>query len=192
MLNELLPGEPEVAGLLALMRLHHARRDARVDEHGDLVLLEDQDRGRWRRDEIEAATRVLDDALLLRRPGPYQIQGAIAALHATAATPADTDWWQIAALYTRLAEREPSPVILLNRAVALALATAPERGLQELERLEGSGALEDYHLLHSARADLLRRSGDRAGAREAYGRALELVTNAAERWFMERRLAEVV
>lgn len=187
----LLPREPEVAGLLALMMLHHARRDTRVDSDGDLVLLDDQDRAQWRRDEITKATEVLDTAVLLRKPGPYQIQAAIAALHANAVRAEDTDWRQIALLYNRLADFEPSPIVRLNRAVAMAMAFDPQAGLRELDALVASGDLERYHLLHAARADLLRRAGEHDEAARAYRRALDTVTNARERRFLERRLAEV-
>lgn len=184
-----MPQEPEVGGLLALMLLHHSRRSARIDGEGELVLLEDQDRARWDHEMIDDGLAVLDDAIAGRRPGPYQLQAAIAALHARAPRPEDTDWPQVAALYGRLAQTTASPVIELNRAVAIAMADGPAHGLALLEPL--GGQLDGYHLFHSARADLLRRLGRREDAARSYTRALELVTNPVERSFLERRLAEV-
>jgi len=186
--DRLLPDEAEVLGLLSLMVLHHARRAARVGDDGSLVLLEDQDRARWDHDAIDDGSRILDDALALRAPGPYQMQAAIAALHARAPRPEDTDWPQIAALYGALLAVEPSPVIALNRAVAVAMADGPAAGLPLVDAL--AEPLDRYHLFHAARADLLRRLGrlDEAGA--AYARALALATNPAERSFLGRRLAE--
>jgi RNA polymerase sigma-70 factor, ECF subfamily len=180
----LMPDEPEALGLLALMLLHDARREARVNAAGELVLLDDQDRSRWDRDRIAEGRRVLDRALPLKRPGPYQVQAAIASLHLES----ETDWAQIALLYERLACFTPSPVVELNRAVAVAMADGPERGL---ELIESIGGLESYRHLHSARADLLRRLGRGPEAEESYRRALELATQPAERAFLERRLAEV-
>jgi RNA polymerase sigma-70 factor, ECF subfamily len=180
----LMPDEAEVLGLLALMLLHDARRDARLDENGALVLLDDQNRALWDGARIDEGRRVLDRALRLRRPGPYQLQAAIASLHFEERT----DWVQIEALYCRLGELTPSPVIDLNRAVAAAMACGPERGLDLIDRIEG---LEDYRHLHSARADLLRRLGRADEAASAYRRALELAAQPAERVFLERRLAEV-
>jgi RNA polymerase sigma-70 factor, ECF subfamily len=185
----LMPDEAEVLGVLALMLFHDSRREARTSPSGDLVLLEDQDRLRWDRGKIEEGHRVLDRALSLRRPGPYQLQAAIAALHAEATTPDQTDWAQIAALYGELAEHEPSPIVELNRAVAVAMAEGPAHGLDLVDRIPG---LDHYHLLHAARADLLRRLGRTDEAASAYTRALELATNPAERGFLERRLAELV
>jgi RNA polymerase sigma-70 factor, ECF subfamily len=179
----LMPDEAEVHGLLALMQLQDSRRAARVAVDGSLVLLEDQDRSLWDADEIAAGKRTLDRALRLRRPGPYQLQAAIAALH----TEDVTDWPQIAALYGALLQQTPSPVVELNRAVAIAMANGPERGLDLIEGLP----LEDYHLFHSTRADLLRRLGEREEARAAYERALTLTASSAERTFLERRLAEL-
>jgi RNA polymerase sigma-70 factor (ECF subfamily) len=184
----LMPDEAEVLGLLALMLLHDSRREARTAPTGELVLLEEQDRSRWDRRKIEEGGRVLERALSLRRPGPYQLQAAIAALHAEADAPADTDWSQIAALYGELARIEPSPVVELNRAVAVAMAEGPAHGLDLVDRIPG---LERYHLLHSTRADLLRRLSRTGEAASAYERALELATNPAERVFLERRLAEL-
>ena len=180
----LMPDEPEAHGLLALMLLHDARREARIDADGALVLLEDQDRSLWDRGRIEEGRRVLDRAMRRRRPGPYQLQAAIASLHFEE----ETDWPQIEALYGRLAAVAPSPIVELNRAVAVAMAEGPERGLQFIDGIEG---LDEYRHLHSARADLLRRLGRADEAAEAYRRALELATQPAERAFLERRLAEV-
>jgi RNA polymerase sigma-70 factor (ECF subfamily) len=187
LLAVLMPDEPEALGLLALVLLHDSRRDARVDERGDLVLLEDQDRGRWDRRRIDEGTRVLDRAAALGRPGPYQLQAAIAAVHAGAARADDTDWREIARLYALLTALAPSPVVELNRAVAVAMAAGPEAGLGLVEGIDG---LEGYHLLHATRADLLRRLGRRDDAHASYRRALELATNPAERRFLERRVAE--
>ena len=180
----LMPDEPEVLGLLALMLLHDARRAARLDAAGELVLLDDQDRSRWDTERVEEGRAVLERALPLRRPGPYQLQAAIASLHLEP----ETDWPQIAALYARLASLTPSPVIELNRAVAVAMAQGPERGLALIDGIDG---LDGYRHLHSARADLLRRLGRGHEAAEAYDRALALASQPAERAFLERRLAEV-
>jgi RNA polymerase sigma-70 factor, ECF subfamily len=180
----LMPDEAEVLGLLALMLLHDARRAARLDDAGGLVLLDDQDRSLWDSTRIDEGRRVLDRALPLRRPGPYQLQAAIASLHLEP----ETDWSEIAALYGRLGELAPSPVVELNRAVAVAMAERPEHGLALIAEIDG---LEEYRHLHSARADLLRRLGRDAEAAEAYGRALELASEPTERAFLERRLAEV-
>ena len=185
----LLPDEPEPAGLLALMLLHHSRRAARVGPGGELVLLEAQDRARWDRGAIGQALPLVDRALTLRRPtGPYALQAAIAAIHAQAPTPAATDWRQIELLYGELARVLPSPVVALNRAVAVAMADGPAAGLAAIDAL--AEPLDEYHLLHASRADLLRRMGRRAEAATAYARALELATNAAERRFLAARLAE--
>ncbi|MHB1242452.1 MAG: RNA polymerase sigma factor [Gaiellaceae bacterium] len=183
LLAVLMPDEPEALGLLALMLLHDARRDARTAADGSLVLLADQDRSRWSRERIDEGTRVLERALSHRRPGAYQLQAAIAALHLED----DTDWPQIAALYAELARVEPSPVVELNRAVAVAMAEGPERGLELVERID----LPGYHLLHAARADFLRRLERRDEAAAAYRDALALEMNAADRSFLERRLDEV-
>jgi RNA polymerase sigma-70 factor, ECF subfamily len=188
-LASLMPDEPEVLGLLALMLLQDSRRDTRVSSGGELVLLEDQDRSRWDRREIGEGIEVLHRAMARGQPGPYQLQAAVAALHAEATRPEDTDWLQIAKLYARLFELQPTPVVALNRAVAVALADGPERGLELLEPLGGD--LDRYHHFHAARADLLRRLGRRDQAAEAYRRALELTANAVERRFLRRRLAEV-
>jgi RNA polymerase sigma-70 factor, ECF subfamily len=186
----LMPDEPEALGLVALMLLHHARRAARTDDAGELVTLEDQDRTRWDRGEIDEGLGVLDAALRHDRAGPYQLQAAIAACHATAAEAPDTDWAEIARLYGRLAELVPSAVVELNRAVAVAMADGPAAGLTLVEALEASGALAGYHLLPATRADLLRRLQRPAEAAAAYREALDLVTTDAERRYLERRLAE--
>jgi RNA polymerase sigma-70 factor, ECF subfamily len=184
----LMPDEAEVLGVLALMLFHDSRREARTSPSGDLVLLEDQDRSRWNRREIKEGQRVLERALSLRRPGPYQLQAAIAALHAEARSSEETDWAQIAALYGELARIDPSPVVELNRAVAVAMAEGPADGLDLVDRIPH---LDRYHLLHATRADLLRRLGRTEEAASAYAQALELATNSAERGFLERRLAEL-
>jgi RNA polymerase sigma-70 factor (ECF subfamily) len=184
-LAALMPDEPEVLGLEALLLLQASRTHARTRADGALVLLEDQDRSLWDRDLISRGTALLDRALALRRPGPYQLQAAIAALHSDAASPEETDWQQIALLYGELARLQPSPVVELNRAVAVAMANGPDAGLELLEGLP----LERYHLFHSARADLLRRAGRPDEARIEYERARDLATNEAERAFLERRLA---
>jgi RNA polymerase sigma-70 factor (ECF subfamily) len=190
-LAELMPDEPEVLGLAALLNFHDSRRAARTGALGELLLLQDQDRSLWNRDQIRRGTELLEQAL--RRsspgPGPYQVQAAIAALHCEAKTPGETDWSQISVLYGALARAAPSPVIELNRAVAVAMADGPERGLAVMEPL--SEALDGYHLFHSARADLLRRSGRLEEAGVAYRRAIELARNVSEREFLQRRLDEV-
>jgi RNA polymerase sigma-70 factor (ECF subfamily) len=190
LLAHLMPDESEVAGLLALMLLHDARRAARVDDAGDLVTLENQDRSRWDTVKIAEGVGLLEAALRRRRPGPYQIQAAIVACHATAADAADTDWEQIAALYGQLAERVPSPVVELNRAVAVAMAYGPAAGLDLVESLHASGALAGYHLLPATRADLLRRLHRTDEAAAAYRQALGLATTDSERRFLTRRLVE--
>jgi len=187
----LMPDEPEALGLLALMLLHDARREARVGEDGELVLLDDQDRSRWDRDRIHEGAALVERALRMRTPGPYQLQAAIAALHDNAATPAATDWPQIEALYAELERRSSSPVVALNHAVAIAMAVEPAAGLARIDEIAASGSLDEYPYLHSARADLLRRLGRRGEARAAYELALGLTANAAERRFLRRRLAEV-
>ncbi|MEU7884405.1 DUF6596 domain-containing protein [Microbispora bryophytorum] len=188
-LVRLMPDEPEAAGLLALMLLHHARRAARLDEAGDLVVLEDQDRGRWDAGLIADGVALLDGTLRRGRPGPYQVQAAIAACHATAARPEDTDWAQIAVLYARLARLVPSPVVELNRAVAVGMAHGPAAGLALVDALRETGALAGYHLLPAARADLLRRLGRTAEAAGAYREAAGLAATDAERRYLARRLA---
>jgi RNA polymerase sigma-70 factor (ECF subfamily) len=188
-LASLMPDEPEVLGLLALLLLQDARRDARVGADGALVLLEDQDRARWDRAAIEEGSALVERALRFGRPGAYQLQAAIAAIHDEAPTAAETDWFQIAALYTTLAHLQPSPVVELNQAVALAMVDGPAAGLAAIEGLREP--LVDYPYLHSTRADLLRRLGRWAESAAAYEAALGLTTNAAERVFLERRLAAV-
>jgi RNA polymerase sigma-70 factor, ECF subfamily len=189
-LARLMPDEPEVAGLLALMLLHDARRAARLDAAGDLITLEDQDRALWDGAEISEGVAILEAALRLGRPGPYQVQAAIAACHATAPTADHTDWPQIAALYGRLAEFLPTPVVELNHAVAVGMARGPLAGLELVEALAASGKLADYHLLPATRADFLRRLGRAAEASMAYREALELANTDAERRYLRRRLAE--
>jgi RNA polymerase sigma-70 factor (ECF subfamily) len=184
LLAVLMPDEPEVLGLLALMLFHDSRRAARTDSAGNLVLLEDQDRTLWDRERIGEARRVLERAARLRRVGPYQLQAAIASVHAED----EPDWTAVAKLYTRLAELAPSPIVELNRAVAVAMADGEVAGLDLMAQIEG---LDDYHLLHAARADLLRRLGRRAEAADAYRRALSLAPNPVERAFLEQRLGEV-
>jgi RNA polymerase sigma-70 factor, ECF subfamily len=190
MLCALMPDEPEALGLLALMLFHDARTVARVDEAGDLVLLEDQDRSLWDASMIEEAASVLDAALRLRRPGPFQVQAAIAAGHAQAASAAETDWMQIAALYATLVEMVPSAVVELNRAVAVSMALGPEEGLAIVESLAESGELRGYHLLPAARADMLRRLGRFPEAASAYEEARDLAGTEAERRYLERRRRE--
>jgi RNA polymerase sigma-70 factor (ECF subfamily) len=185
LLDHLIPGSPETAGLLALLLLQHARRDARTDPAGELVVLEDQDRARWDHTMIDEGLALLADGV--GDPGPYAIQARIAACHAAAPRPEDTDWPRIASLYAQLAEARPSPVIDLNRAVAVAMADGPDAGLRALEPL--AEALDRYHLFHAARADLLRRAGRDAEAALAYDRALGQVGNDAERRYLERRRA---
>jgi RNA polymerase sigma-70 factor (ECF subfamily) len=189
-LSALLPHEPEPIGLLALMVLHDSRRDARVSDEGELVLLEDQDRTKWKRPEIEEGVRLVEDALLMRRPGSYQVQAAIAAVHAEAATAADTDWPQIAVLYDQLLHYERTPVIELNRAVAVSFAVSPHEGLRLVEGMAGCGALEQYAPFHLARADMFRRLGRGDEARKCYGRALPCAPNEQVRRFIERRLRQ--
>ena len=189
-LAQMLPDEPEVGGLLALLLLHDARRAARVDATGELVPLEDQDRSRWDASQIAEGTRLLEAALQRGRPGPYQVQAAIAACHATAAEAADTDWAQIAALYGQLARLVPSAVVRLNRAVAVGMRDGPAAGLALVEQLERTGELASYHLLPATRADLLRRLGRRDEAAAAYREALELAPTEPERRYLARRLTE--
>jgi RNA polymerase sigma-70 factor, ECF subfamily len=187
-----MPDEPEARGLLALMLLHHSRHDARVDSSsGALVLLEDQDRARWDHDAIDEGLATLDGAMRADRPGPYQVQASVAALHARAPRPEDTDWPQIAALYGVLLRMTPSAVVELNRAAAIAMADGPAAALPLVRRLRDSGRLDGYRLLHSTEADLLRRLDRRAEAAQAYERALARSTNAAERAFLLARLEEV-
>jgi len=190
LLLELLP-EPEVAGLLALMLLQESRRAARTSPSGDLVLLEDQDRSLWNREYIKEGLALVQRALSSRRFGPYTLQAAIAAVHAQASSAAATDWTQIVGLYDVLMRAEPSPVVELNRAVAVAMRDGPSAGLALIDAILGRGDLSDYHLVHAARADLCRRLGRTAEARASYERALSLAQQEPERRFLERRLAEL-
>jgi RNA polymerase sigma-70 factor (ECF subfamily) len=190
-LVDLMPDEPEAIGLLALELLHHSRAETRVDDDGTILLLSEQDRNAWDRDAIDEGCALVERALRLRRAGPYQLQAAIAALHGRATTFDATDWPQIAALYGTLAELAPSPVVDLNRAVAIAMADGPAVGLARLDALGTNDTLDRSHLFHSARADLLRRLDRRHEARAAYARAHALARTAPERAFLECRLAEL-
>ena len=190
LLIELLP-EPEVMGLLALMLLHDARRLARISSEGDLILLDDQDRSLWNREQIAEGLKLVEQALTSRRFGPYTLQAAIAAVHAEAPTAGATDWNQIVGLYDVLLRADPSPVVELNRAAAIAMRDGPEVGLAQVDAILARGELADYHLAHSARAELCRRLGRIPEAVAAYDRALALATQAPERRFIERRLAEL-
>jgi RNA polymerase sigma-70 factor, ECF subfamily len=185
LLAVLMPDEPEALGLLALMLFHDSRREARTTPEGKLILLEDQDRSLWNGERIDEGHRVLERAARLRRVGPYQLQAAIAAVHAEQ----ETDWTAVARLYEQLARLAPSPIVDLNRAVAVAMASGADEGLLLIDEIEG---LDDYHLLHAARADLLRRLDRPQEAAGAYERALALATNPVERAYLERRLSEVV
>jgi RNA polymerase sigma-70 factor (ECF subfamily) len=180
----------EATALLALMLLHDSRREARLDAAGDLVVLEEQDRSRWNREQIAEALPLVEDALR-GGPGPYALQAAIAALHCQAERPEETDWPQIVRLYDVLERVQPSPIVSLNRAAAVAMVDGPRAALPLVDALAATGELDRYHLLHAARADLLRRLGEPAEAAQSYARALALVTNDAERRFLERRLREV-
>ena len=191
LLVELLP-EPEAMGLLALMLLHESRRDARTGPTGELILLDDQDRARWSRDQIAEGTGLVERALASRRIGPYTLQAAISAVHAEAPTAASTDWAQIVGLYDVLVRADPSPVIELNRAVAVAMRDGPAAGLTLIDAILARGALADYHLAHSARAELCRRLGRTADARASYTRALDLARQEPQRRFLERRLRELL
>jgi RNA polymerase sigma-70 factor (ECF subfamily) len=191
LLIALLPNQPESLGLLALLLLHNSRRDARMNAAGDLVVLEEQDRSLWHKEEINEALGLLDSACRAGRPGPYQLQAAIAAAHAESRTAAETDWRQIAALYRRLLLWNNSAVVRLNYSVAVALSEGYEAGLALIDKLAESKELEGYYLLPAARADLLRRSGKFAAARAEYKLALTLVSNDAERRFLEGRLAGI-
>jgi RNA polymerase sigma-70 factor (ECF subfamily) len=188
LLTELLPNEPEATGLLALLSLQHSRRDARLTENGSLILLEDQDRSRWHLDEIDVARRLVEDALRSRRVGPYQVQAAIAALHAEAMSYAETDWPQIVALYGVLLRMTPSPVIELNRAVAIAMDKGPERGLEAIENAKLGEALDDYRWYHTTLGRLLQKAGRPSEAVRAYQTALSRITNQSEREYVEERL----
>jgi RNA polymerase sigma-70 factor (ECF subfamily) len=184
------PPPPEATALVALMLLHDSRRHARLDEAGDLVVLEEQDRGRWDREQIAEALPLVEQALR-GGPGPFALQAAIAALHCQAARAEDTDWRQIVQLYDRLERVQPSPIVSLNRAVAVAMADGPGPALALIDALAAAGDLDHFHLLHAVRADLLRRLGLSADATMSYARAIALVTNDSERRFLERRLREV-
>jgi RNA polymerase sigma-70 factor (ECF subfamily) len=188
---QLMPEEPEALGLTALMLLHDARKAARISSEGELVILEEQNRALWDRNEIAEGVAFLESAMRLRRPGVYQIQAAIAALHDEAPSPRETDWRQIAALYDRLWEATGSPVVALNRAAALGMAEGPEPGIRHIEELEASGDLKDYHLLYASKADLLRRAGRRGEALVEYGKAIALVRNERERSYLQRRVREI-
>ena len=191
LLVELMPDEPEALGLLALMLLQDSRRAARVDDSGSLVPLDEQDRSAWDAQAIADGVAVLEAALRRRKPGPYQVQAAIAACHARAGRAADTDWHEIAALYDRLRMMTSSPVVALNHAVARSMAEGPEAGLALVDALAASDVLGRYHLLPATRADLLRRLGRHAEAAAEYARALEVAPSDVERRFLERRLYEV-
>jgi RNA polymerase sigma-70 factor (ECF subfamily) len=189
LLARLMPDDAEVLGLLALMLLHDSRRAARTDEHGRYLAIDEQDRSRWDQGRIAEGLHTLEQALSRRQPGPYQLQAAIAAVHVRAWRAQDTDWKQIAELYGALARVAPSPVVELNRAVAVGFASGPSAGLELLEPLLGDQTLDGYQPLHAARAELLRRAGDLTGAQQAYRRGIELSANTVERAELERRLA---
>lgn len=186
-----LLAEPEVMGLLAMMLLHESRRTARTSESGDLVLLEQQNRSLWNRNHISEGVRLIERAMASRRFGPYTLQAAIAAVHAEAPDTAETNWAQIVALYDLLFRADPSPIVELNRAVAVAMRDGPTKGLESVDKLLASGTLADYHLAHAVRADLCRRLGKKADARASYERALVLATQEPERRFLEKRLKEL-
>jgi RNA polymerase sigma-70 factor (ECF subfamily) len=192
LVRELMRPQPptEVTGLLALMLLHDSRRAARLDDAGDIVLLEEQDRAQWNQAQIAEALPLVE-AALRGEPGPYALQAAISAEHCRARRAEDTNWREIVRFYTRLGQINPTPVIALNRAVAVAMAEGPRAGLELLDDLAADGELENYHLLYAARADLLRRLGSANEAAASYRRALELVTHDSERRYLERRLAEM-
>jgi len=181
----------EATALVALMLLHDARRDARLDEAGDIIVLEEQDRGRWDRRQIDEALPLVEETFRAGRPGPFAVQAAIAALHCQTMRAEDTDWPQIVRLYDHLERLQPSPVVSLNRAVAIAMAGGPQPALAIIDALAATNDLENYHLLHAARADLLRRMGSLGEAAKSYARALALATNDSERRYLERRLREV-
>lgn len=187
-LCELLPNEPENLGLLALMLLHDSRRDARINERGELVPLEEQDRAQWHLDQIQEGLRLVDRALRMHSVGAYQLQAAIAAVHAQAQVPDETDWHEIAGLYRELARLCPTPVVALNHAAAVAMSAGLEKGLALIDGLGSSGGLEKYYLFHAARADLLRRLGRNQEAIQAYKKAIALATNQVEAAYLSRRL----
>jgi RNA polymerase sigma-70 factor (ECF subfamily) len=190
-LCDLIPRDAESLGLLALMLLHDSRRNARISSEGELVILEEQDRSLWDRTEIQQGLELVETALRLQNIGPYQLQAAIAALHAHATSFEQTDWAEIATLYTQLANISPSSVVALNRAAAIAMSEGPERGLALIDQLGATGDLSEYHLFHAARADLLRRLNRHAEATEAYTRALALTRNPIEQNYLRRRLAQL-
>jgi RNA polymerase sigma-70 factor (ECF subfamily) len=192
LVRTLMSAQPpaEATALLALMLLHDSRRDARLDQAGDLITLEDQDRSLWHRPQIDEALPLVDE-VLRGVPGPFGAQAAIAAVHCRAARAEDTDWARIVRLYDLLERLQPSPIVSLNRAVAIAMMSGPQPALALIDEIASSGTLDDYHLLHAARADLLRRAGSSKEAAKSYMRALALVTNDSERRFLERRLLEV-
>jgi RNA polymerase sigma-70 factor, ECF subfamily len=190
-LCDLLPKEAENLGLLALMLLQDSRRSARINSRGDFVPLEEQDRSLWDHSEIVEGLELVERALHLRRIGSYQLQAAIAAVHAQANTAAETDWLEISALYDALANVSPSPVVALNRAVAVGMSGELEQGLALIDQLGSTGNLDEYYLFHAARADLLRRLDRLEEAKEAYGKARELTANEVEQVFLRRRLVEL-
>jgi RNA polymerase sigma-70 factor (ECF subfamily) len=190
-LTELMPDNPESMALLALMLLQDSRRDARSSRDGQLVTLEEQDRSLWHLDQIAEGTRLVERALGRRNVGPYQLQAAIAAVHAEARTAEETDWKQIAALYGILNASQGSPIVSLNHAVAIAMSESLDRGLALIDDLGSTGELDSYHLYHAARADLLRRLGRNREARESYNRGLALTTNAVELRYLRRRISEL-
>ena len=190
-LCELVPKDPENLGLLALMLLHDSRRDARVNQAGELVPLEEQDRSLWHGGQIYEGLRLVDQALRAGDVGPFQLQAAIAAVHAEARTPGETDWRQIAALYGELARHFPSPVVSLNHAVAVAMSEGLEKGLMLIDRLGKTAELESYYLYHAARADILRRMSRQEEAIQAYRRAIALTTNTVEQGYLRRRIVEL-
>jgi RNA polymerase sigma-70 factor (ECF subfamily) len=190
-LCELLPGEPENLGLLALMLLHDSRRDARMNKLGKLVTLEEQDRSLWDHERIREGVVLLHRALRMRQAGAYQLQAAISAIHAESPSPVETDWHEIAALYEKLMEMTPSPIVALNHAVAVAMSDGLERGLAQIDQVGACGRLEEYHLFHAARADILRRLGRREESAEAYTAALRLATNNVEQEYLRERLRQV-
>jgi RNA polymerase sigma-70 factor (ECF subfamily) len=191
LLHGLMPREAEAEALLALMLLHDSRRNARVTPAGEMILFEEQDRGKWDADQIAEGLRLVEDALVRGAKGPYALQAAIAALHARAKSASETDWYQIAALYELLLQVQPTPVVELNRAVAVAMSQGPAEGLQLLDALEERRVLAGYYLLPSAQADLLRRMERWEEAHSAYQRALSLAGNGAERRFLEWRVSEM-
>ena len=189
---DLMPEEPENLGLLALMLLHDSRRGARVSPAGQLVTLEEQDRSLWDHEQISAGLQLIERALRMRSPGPYQLQAAIGAVHAQARTADATDWRQIAALYRELMRMHESPVVALNYAVAVAMSEGIPRGLALIEELGASGDLEEYHLFHAARAELMRRLGKARDAAASYRRAIELASNQVESDYLHRRLSLLI